>query len=148
MFPCLLQEMESVKIRCNKCTLLKFSERARNGCIVISDNNRAISSTNYFRKTGGCPKWEVPRLGHIKSKIKKQLVSLHQTKVMTPVVHTHSHKGNLVTKKVFFLLICLHLHLIDYIRKQTFVGKGFLHSFIHFFELFKKFSTSDMYLEK
>ena len=44
---------------------------------------------------------------------------------------TYSCKWNFVTK-VFFLLICLHFHIIDHIRKQTFEGKRFLHSFIHF----------------
>ena len=42
---------------------------------------------------------------------------------------SHSHKGHFVTKKVFLLLICLHCHLNDHIRKQTFVGKIFFHSF-------------------
>lgn len=46
--------------------------------------------------------------------------------------HRHSHKRNFVTKKVLFLLICLHLHIIDHIRKHTFEGKKFFHSFIHF----------------
>ena len=59
---------------------------------------------------------------------------------MTPFLHTGiPTKEILSQKKVFFLLICLHLHLIDHVGKQTFVGKNFLHSFIYlniFFSIF------------
>ena len=43
------------------------------------------------------------------------------------------------TKKGFFLLIRLQLHLIDRIRRQTYVGRKFLHSFIELFERFFNF---------
>ena len=56
-------------------------------------------------------------------------------KVKQMVIHKfptgrHSHKGNFVTK-VFFLLLCLYLHIIGHIKKQTFEGEK-VHSFIHF----------------
>ena len=38
--------------------------------------------------------------------------------------HGHSHKGSVVPNKVFFLLICLHVHLIDYLRKKVLLGKN------------------------
>ena len=69
-------------------------------------------------------------------KISKYLVTLHKTKVITLWVmlafptHRHPSKEIFVTKNVLFLLICLHLHLIDHIGKQTFVEKNFF-SFIH-----------------
>ena len=67
---------------------------------------------------------------------------------MTPFLHTGiPTKEILSQKKVFFLLICLHLHLIDHVGKQTFVGKNFLHSFIYL-NIFFQFFTSNMYLEK
>ena len=47
-----------------------------------------------------------------------------KVKQITTVVHTDiSGKEILPQKKVFFLLICLHLHLTDQITKKTFVGK-------------------------
>ena len=59
---------------------------------------------------------------------------------MTPKVYSDIlTKEILPPKKVLFLLICLHLHLIDPIRKQKFV-EIFLYSFIHFFERFFHFS--------
>ena len=43
-----------------------------------------------------------------------------KAKQMTPVVYTDiSTKEILLQKKVFFLLICLHLRLIDHIGNQT-----------------------------
>ena len=36
---------------------------------------------------------------------------------------TFPEKKFFVTKNIFFSLISLHFHLIDHIRKQTFVGK-------------------------
>ena len=48
------------------------------------------------------------------------------------IFYTDIHSKEIfVTKNVFFLLICLHLHLIDNIKKQTFVVKKSLHSFIY-----------------
>ena len=59
------------------------------------------------------------------------------------------------TKEIFsrifsiFLLICLHLHLIDHIKKQTSDGKEifFTVSFTSL-NIFFKFFTSIMYLEE
>ena len=55
---------------------------------------------------------------------------------MTPVVCIAFPQKNFFQKKIVILLICLHLHFNDHIRKQTFVGKNILHSFIHFFRRF------------
>ena len=94
---------------------------------------RAVSRTNYFQKTGGRPNWEVPNKDMQNYyKIGKYPVTLYKTKLkqMTPVgnayisyTQTSLKKKIFVTKIAFFLLICLHLHLIDYIRIQAFVGK-------------------------
>ena len=52
-----------------------------------------------------------------------------EVKQMTPVGNAYMSYTQafslkkFVTKIFFFFLICLHLHLIDHIRKQTFVGK-------------------------
>ena len=48
-----------------------------------------------------------------------------KVKQMSPMVHreTFPQRKFCHKKRVLFLLICLHLHLIDHIRKQTFVGK-------------------------
>ena len=49
---------------------------------------------------------------------------------MTHVVPTDIlTKEILSEKKVFFMLISLQLHLIDYIGKQTFMGKKFTPQF-------------------
>ena len=55
---------------------------------------------------------------------------------MTPVgnayiSHTDILERNFCHKNVFFLLICLDLHLIGQIRKQTLVRKKNFFSFIH-----------------
>ena len=56
---------------------------------------------------------------------------------MTPVVDTGiCRKETFSQKKVFFLLISLHLHLIDHIRKLTIVGKKFPYCFIHLSQRF------------
>ena len=65
-------------------------------------------------------------------RIGKWPVTLHKTKVkqMTSVGNAcisytqTSPKEVFVTKNVLFLLICLHFHLIDQIRKPKFVGEG------------------------
>ena len=49
-----------------------------------------------------------------------------KVKQMTPVVHTDIPTKKILSQKnVFFLIVFLHFHLIDLIRKQTFVGKKF-----------------------
>ena len=61
--------------------------------------------------------------------------------------HGHSYKGNVVPNKVFFLLICLHVDLIDYIRKKVLLEKNCF-SFIVLSEHVFNFLNSNIYLEK
>ena len=73
---------------------------------------------------------------------------------MTPVSNAYisytqaSLKRNFFTKNVFFLLICLHLHLIDHIRKQKFVGEKILQFYSLDFERIFNFWLLNMQLEK
>ena len=49
------------------------------------------------------------------------------------ILHTDIPAKEFFSQFILFLLICLHLSLIDHIMKQTFVNRFSLHNIIHFF---------------
>ena len=56
---------------------------------------------------------------------------------MTPVIHTHIPKKEVLSQKRFANLFTLHL--IDHMGKQTSLKKNFFHSFIYFERFFLSF---------
>ena len=69
---------------------------------------RAVSTTNYFRKTGSHPKWEAPKLRYVKFKKKQKItskLSLNERKTNNePVSHTDIPTNDIFHEKGFLLV--------------------------------------------
>ena len=96
--------------------------------VLLIEEESYLPSGSYLgritsRKRVGAQNEQHPNRDPNKTKVQQW----HLWVMLTFRTHTGIPQKKFLSQKMFFfLLICLHLHLIEHIMKQTFVGKKFL----------------------